>query len=1123
MKKILLPVVGRSLLTGMLSNSKIRFLMRASVVIWLSMAISLQLAAFATNGQGLDNEIILELKHTTLSEALRIIQNKTDIPMVYAPDLVTGDHDISLSKEKRTVRAILEIILKGTDITYVERDNAIVLRRKFKVTSATADGSASASAPPFTVSGKITDAGSGEALAGVNIIVKGTTRGANSDAMGSYTIEVSEIETLVFSFIGFKTIEVVVGNRTAIDVSMIQDATALKEVQIISTNYFSTTKEKSTMNISKVDGKEIEHQPVTSLMNALIGRMPGVDITPINGQPGAASQIQIRGINSLTGVGSYPLYVIDGVQIESRPLDSSSPIYSQGLDPLSGLSPSSIESIEVLKDAAATAIYGSRGANGVIRITTNRAKVGAVRADIDLTAYTGIGRLSNRMDLLNSKQYLAMRQEALRNAGIVPDPNNSSYADIVGIWDTTRYTDWQDVLLGGTSKINDLQGSYTAGNQNTSFRIGGGYHKETTILPGDVSYQRGTGDLSVNHRSPNGKLEVAGGINLGWTHNQSYGSTNMMIAALNLPPIAPKLYDDDGTLNWQIHKYPGFSTNTWNNPLADLEKKYTNKSNSVVTSGTISYQLLTWIKLKNIVSYSRFENNESSINPLAAMSPTIRQYDTGSASFTRNNRESTMIEPQFLFEKSLGDHHLNGIVGGTYQSSRTIYSLITGLGYPSDALLGSIKGAQRVLNIADDNNPYKYVSGYAHLGYDFKGRYLLDLTARRDGSSRFGPGKRYGTFGAVSGGWIFSDEPFIKGGHILSFGKVRGSYGITGNDQIGDYQYLNTYEIVSPGYQTGVSLRPSALYNPDFAWEQTTKLEVGVELSFISNRISLEGSWYNNRSSNQLINYRLSATTGFDGVLQNFDATIENRGFELVVATKNIVQPNFRWSTSFNLSIPRNELISLPGIEDSPYSETYKVGEPLSIQRLYRYKGVNAQTGLFEVEDLNGDGNFDNMDRVFMNPLGRSLYGGITNIITLKSFELTFLLQYSNSPITSYGSFGTPGGTSNQPLEVLNRWKTEGDNKPYQQFRPFETNEFANALQSDFAISDAKFIRLKTLTFSYQFNKDLLNKANITNTVIFLQAQNLLTFSKYKGWDPETGNSGLPPLRIISLGLQVKL
>jgi TonB-linked SusC/RagA family outer membrane protein len=1029
-----------------------------------------------------------------------------------------------VTKEKRTVKKLLDLVLGKTTLTYKEEAGTVVILKK-KTTSTidpeTPSATDQAEVTFFPITGTVKDR-NGVPLPGVNVVVKGTTRGTSTDAEGKFAMDVSEGEIIVLSFIGYKTIEISLESLTVIDVVMEEDITTLKTIDIVSTNYFSTTKTKSTMNIAKVVGTEIENQPVTSLISSLVGRVAGLDITPVNGAPGSVSTIQIRGNNSLSARGSYPLYVIDGVQIDSKPLRSGSVSnYFQGFDPLSGISPGDIESIEVLKDGASTAIYGSRGANGVIRITTKRSNV-KQRTDFDLNVYSGVGQIPNTVELLNSTEYLAMRRQAYANQGITPQ---FYIADLAGIWDTTRYTDWQDVLLGGTAKISDVQGSFSGGDENNSFRIGGGYHRETTIYPGDNSFQRANATASFYHLSRNKKVEISSSINFGWTRNKTYDNSSFVTMALTLPPVAPQVYNEDGSLNWELFEYAsGVWIHTWNNPLANLLNTDNNKSHSLISNSTISFELMPGLHARTVVSLSQIVNDQVVKYPIMAQAPYNRSRSTGLATFSSNDRNSIMIEPQLTFVRSFGDHNINTIVGATWQKSETIYESYQGRDYPSDGLMGSIRGAKTIMNLADDRFQYKYASLYAHIGYDFKSKYLVDITGRRDGSSRFGPGKRYGNFGALSLGWIFSEEGILKrNGNFLSFGKVRSSYGVTGNDQIDDYQYLNTYSILPVGYQDGISLGPTALFNPDYAWEETRKFEIALELGFFENRVMIEGSLYSNRSSNQLVRSTLAATTGFPSVLENFDAVIENKGLEVVVSTRNIAKDNFTWTSSFNLTVPRNELLRFDGIETSPFADIYKVGEPLSIQKLFVYEGVNPESGLYNVADLNEDGNYNNIDRVFSSPLGRTSYYGLTNTLRYRNFELSFLLQFSNNPSKQFLFEQLPGTMNNQPVGVLDRWQGTDDVAAYQKFLTFDDGSYVNnMLSSDRNLTDASFIRLKTLSLSYRFPSEFLSKFRIRQGHIFLQGQNLLTRTDYYGLDPETGNN-LPPLRTFTVGLNIKI
>lgn len=1107
---------GSGFIAFLRKHPKIRFAMRVSFFYIILMVVSVQLlSAGSGHSQGLEDiKVTIELEKGDLRELFKKIENQSGLFFGYQPNQIQSI-EITIPKTTASVKDILDKAFANTSLAYRKEGYSVIVFAKGDEAIANAK---EVTAIPLT--GRITDK-NGNPMPGVSVFVKGTGSGTVTDSEGRYTLDVSENDVIVFSFIGYKKVEELLNGRSTIDVSMEEDTTVLQQVEILSTNYFSTTKEKSTMNISKVDGKEIENQPVTTLMNALVGRTPGIEIKPDNGAPGAASVINIRGINSLNSFGSYPLYVIDGVQIDSRPLQSSAIAnYGRGFDPLSTISPADIESIEVLKDAGATAIYGSRGANGVIRITTKRAKYSA-RTNFDLNFYQGVGQLSNKADLLNLKQYLAMRHEAFENSGESP----SIYiSPDLSIWDTTRTTDWQDVLLGGTAKITDIQGAFSGGTEYSSFRFGGGYHKETTIYPGDdFGFQRANAEFSFNHQSKDKKLEITSGVNFGWTKNRFYNNSNFVNLALTLPPNAPRLRNEDGTINWELFEYaPGYFSYTWQNPLANLADVGNNVTKSLLSNATISYEVLPGLKAKTVFSFSNMDNDESVIHPITVLPPQLRDGETGSASFSGNKRTSFMVEPQLLFERDLNKHSFNAIVGATWQESQSSFSIVDGEGYPSDAMLGTIMGATTVTHRVDDHAQYRYLSGYVHVGYAYNDRYLIDLTGRRDGSSRFGPGKRFGNFGAVSVGWIFSEETLMKAVGFLSFGKIRASHGITGNDQIGEYRYLNTYDILPIGYQDGVSLTPTALYNPNYAWEKTTKSEIGIEVGFFKNRVMIESAWYRNRSSSQLVNSPLAATTGFPSVLENFDATVQNTGFELTVSTSNIVAENFKWTSSFNLSAPRNKLIKFKGIEGSSYANRYKVGQPLNIKKLYKYKGINPVTGLHEVEDINDDGNFDEMDQVFQNPIGNITYSGLINTFSYKNIDLSFLIQFSDGVVPNVLSALAPGVYGNQSRDVLDRWQETGDNVQYQKFVSTNNPEYSYVTQSNLNYSSASFIRMKTLSIGYKFDTELLSKIKIQEARLYVQCQNVFTITKYNGLDPETGNN-LPPLRMVTLGLQIKL
>jgi TonB-linked SusC/RagA family outer membrane protein len=1078
-----------------------------------------------------------DVKLTTVLEA---VQKQTGYLFIYDNQLLINARPVTIQANNIPLADFMELALKGQQLTWVLQKTTILILKKNseqKINEQNAD-------PPITVKGKVINENAEPVVA--SIMIKGTTQGATSDAEGFFTLNnVDEQAVLVISGIGIETQEIKVAGKSEIFISAKTRISEEEEVTV-KTNYYSTSKRLSTGNIAKITSKEIGNQPVTSPLLALQGRVAGMEISsPASAVPGTAPGIRIRGNNSLRmygkrtaanngleGDGNYPLYIIDGVPVNSAPVTSWSgggaagfPSFTSisGYDPLSTINPANIESIEILKDGEATAIYGSRGANGVILITTKQATKSESGTNADVSVYRGIGKITNRLDLLNTEQYLAMRKEALANDGITPD--NLLIVDLL-YWDQARFTDWQDVFLGGHSDITDIQGTISSSNKNTSFLAGGGFHKETLITPGDFGYYRATGNVSINHVSNDRRFKFTVSANYGFDNNKLFaGGEGIVYQALTLAPNAPKLYNEDGSLNWEMHDVGGgLIANTWTNPASYFRNAQTTTNRNLVASTNLSYEIFSGLSVSTNLGYTDFISKENIIFPQSAAVP--NNAIKGAATFNSTDRGLWIAEPKISYSKNIKQHGLDLVMGSTWRESHDSKTVIAGQNYESDALLNSLLGAGLIRVIYEDASNYKTTSVYGRISYNWDQKYLFNLTGRRDGSSRFGPGKQFGNFGAVGAGWIFSEEKFLEQKiHHLSFGKIRASYGITGNDAIGDYRFYNLYNALVERYQGVQGLLPNGLYNADFGWEETKKLEAGLELAFLDNKFGIELSWYRNRSSNQLVEYTLPATTGFPSVLSNFkQATVQNAGWEIVLQGRPFTGSNWRWNISFNLSVPRNKLVRFDGIENSPYANDFKVGQPLSIQWLYMFNGVNPQTGLFEFADQNKDGVITEADRRLMLPMDRKYYGGLNNIVQFKGFELSILIQFSNQPGIRYLP-GMPGRRGlNQSQEVLGRWFTAGDETDIQRFSTggIAGDNYVKAQLSSYNIQDASFIRVKALSLSYLLPVIWTKKIALQQAKLFFQGQNLYTFTKYDGLDPETGN-GLPPLRMLTGGIQIRL
>lgn len=956
------------------------------------------------------------------------------------------------------------------------------------------------------ISGTVTNH-QGQPLSGVSISIKGKNQGTISDMHGGYSIRASSPDILVFTYIGYKSLEIPIGNRTHINVKLEEEVTALKAIKL-NGGYYTVSNRNSTGNISSIKAETIDKQPVNNPLGAMQGRMPGVRIIQNSGVPGGDYKVEIRGRNSLRLDGNVPLFIIDGVPFPADPFTAAQ---VQGANltshPLNSINPSDIESIEVLKDADATAIYGSRGANGVILITTKSGRGGGTTFDVNLNR--GYGEVSHYMNLLNTDQYLEMRREAFSNDEVTPSTFN---APDLELWDPTRYTDWQKQLLGGQAELTNLQASVSGGDTKTSFRLGVGYRKETTVYPGDFSDRKYSGSFHLKHRSEDDRFTAS--LRGSYVYDLNHLPTDdLTFTAIQLPPNAPKVNNEDGSLNWE--------SSSWKNPLALLRKDYNSHIGNLVTNSTLGYELLPGLKVHSNLGYTVTNTRELQTSPQTAVDPAMT-YNQRSSSHNNSTSQTWILEPQLDYETSFGDFDLKGLVGGTMQETSRNSQVLMATGFSSDALLENLQAATDYFIFNSGETAYKYRAIYGRLHLGWKDRYLLNLTGRRDGSSRFGPGRQYANFGALGAAWVFSEEAVVKENlPFISFGKLRFSCGSTGSDQIGDYQYLDLWRSTYYPYNGQGGLVPSRLVNEDFGWETNKKLEGGLEMSLFHNALDLSASYFRNRSSNQLVGYPLPSITGFSSVQYNFPALVENKGWELEINSRNIKGDNFSWSTSLNITFPKNKLVAYDDLESSPYANVYSIGKPLSLVKGYVLNGVDPESGVYDFKDLSGDGFVSYPDDITdLGDLEPDYYGGFSNTLNLKNWSLDFLFQFSRKRGKNYQTSSPPGFRSNQSVEVLDRWQKPGNDAAYQRYTHTYNSAFFsyfNYLSSERSISDASYIRLKNVSLSYDWKL-----AAHANARLYAQGQNIFTITNYKGLDPENaGTIALPPLRMITFGVQL--
>lgn len=885
---------------------------------------------------------------------------------------------------------------------------------------------------------------------------------------------------------------------------------------ILNAGYYKVSKKEQTGSIAKVSAKEIENQPISNVLAAAQGRMAGVSIVQSSGVPGSGFQVQIRGKNSLRSDGNNPLYIVDGVPIgnEVKTFGFTSAILPMSsISPLNSINPNDIESIEVLKDADATAIYGSRGANGVILVTTKKGKSG--RLSVSLNSSYALSNVMSRLKMMNTEQYLSMRRQAFFNSGISTYPANAYDAN--GTWKTDRYTDWSKSLIGNTATASNTQLQLTGGSETTSFLLSLGHNEQSTVFGNDFKYTTNSITTNIAHRSKDKKLNLAVS-NMFSIQKNNVINSDITRSAFSLSPNAPALYNDDGTLNWE--------NNTWSNPVAAYNATYSNQNIQYLTNLNIAYDLFKNIilKLGGGVNYQAFQ--EWNISPNTIYNPA---YVTGQssayskASKNNQNRLSYILEPQINWKFSHEKHALDILVGGTFQNENNSYGSMSGTGFESNALIHNISAAKTKTIEDQYNTQYRYVAFFGRVNYQLDKKYILNITGRRDGSSRFGPNKKFANFGAVGAAWLFSEENFLKNSSWLSFGKLRGSFGTTGSDNIGDYGYLDTYTVSSSIYDGITGLLPSRLFNPDFSWEKTKKLEAAIEVGLFRNKVNINTAWYRNRSSNQLVGYQLPTMTGFSSVLANLDATVQNTGWEFELNARPFSKGKFQWETSFNITFPKNKLISFPGLDGSTYSNTYVIGQPTSIVKLFNLEGIDPKTGTYIFTDYNGDGKISSADDAkIVENIGVNFFGGLSSSLHYENWDFSFLFQFVKQKSRNYNYIiPSPGIMNNLPVEALDVWSPENPAGFYQPYKANASPNHSIFQNSTASVADGSFIRLKNVELAYNIP---LKNTSFRSIRIYFQGQNLITWTKYFGIDPEFTTIGyLPPLRTFSFGLKLNL
>jgi TonB-linked SusC/RagA family outer membrane protein len=865
----------------------------------------------------------------------------------------------------------------------------------------------------------------------------------------------------------------------------------------------SSPKDLSPGNISTVKGEDIARQAVNNPLLALQGRVSGLAIDQSSGAPGASPKTIVRGKKSIDN-SNDPLYVVNGIPIIPS-LYMKTAIAAGPLSIIANIRPEDIESIEVLKDADATAIYGSRGANGVIRINTKKMATGKFR--LAFNVFYGMGKVPRFLKLMNSSQYLSMRDQAFKNDGATPGITDY---DANGTWQRNKYINWQKVFIGGTSRSMHSTLTLSGGDTNTHYLIGASISRETTVFPGNYFNMMSAVNMSIQHETRNKRIQI--GLTSNFMNNDYHLPKEDLTSYSFMAPNAPEIYDDKGNLNWDDNRF--------DNPMGRASQTSNSRIRNLLLNFSTTYHLLSNLNIKANIGYNYMKVNNEALTPFISVLPSSENPEIQRVMDIETTQLRTwIIDPQANYRINISDHHFDLSTGITLQETIQKWDIHTGRGFSSDSAMKDFSSATNISK-SDNATKYRYNGFFARISYDIRQKYVINLTYRRDGSNRFAKDTRVGDFGAIGVAWLFYKEKFIQDIFpFLSFGKIRVSAGRTGSDQIQDNLYSGYYE-QAPGYYGMQGLIVAQISNPYYGWEITHKIEGGMELELF-HILNIGISLYNHHTGNQLVKSTLPGTTGFQYIIANLPAVVRNRGIEVEIFKKSLHLKEFTWQPSFNISLPENKILSFPNIEQSIYVNRFAVNKPIDIKFLYKCEGVDPQSGLYIFSQ-----------KTYPKYIGPHLYGGMSNAFNYKGFCLDFFMQFVSQTGASVIGLTAPGRylpTGSNQLETSGRWQLPGDHATLQKVSatdPAVNEAYMKNNQSDARLENTSFIRLKNVGFSYTLQNK--KKPDGQQSIkVYIQSQNLFTLTGYHGLDPETQSYGsklqVPPQRTIIFGLQIIL
>ena len=976
-----------------------------------------------------------------------------------------------------------------------------------------------------TITGKVTD-NSGAGLPGVSVVLKGTTTGVITDLDGKFSLSKVPVNAILqFSFIGMKPQEIKVENKTTINVTLVDETIGIEEVVAI--GYGTVKKSDLTGSVSSIKTEELQQTPMTSIDQGLVGRASGVQVTQTSGMPGSVASIRVRGSSSLQG-GNEPLYVIDGF-----------PVYNGGgfgntggnaqISGLSTVNPNDIESIEILKDAAATAIYGARAANGVVLVTTKTGKKG--HDIVSFEASYGVQSVVKKIDLMGAQDYAALVNEAYTNDKLTAPYDAAKLADIAKLG---RGTDWQDEIFRA-GQTQNYQLTFSGGDDKTSYAISGNYFDQEGVII-NSNFKRYAIRMNLD-RKINETFKIGTHISISHTINNavatdSGGEDGVINGALKMNPILPVYSDVANGIYTQVNT-PGTLEP---NPVATAKEQIFNNATTHILSDMYGeLKIIEGLVAKVTLGGDVFYDKANQYTP-----NTIYQSNGKATATIGMNRSITWLNENTInWTKTYNKIHALNVLGGfTLQQNNTEYVMASSSDFVNNVMTYNNLGAGALYNKPGSYaTKWSLMSYLARINYSLMNRYLFSVNSRIDGSSRFGENHKFGYFPSGSFGWRVSEEKFMSSlkDKITNL-KLRASYGVIGNQEIGVYQSLATLGNASwmLGNQLVSGFYPNSIPNPDLRWERTGQFDVGIDLGLFNNRIRITVDYYKKKTTDLLYNVSVPSVSGFQSMLKNI-GSVENKGAEFSLETDNLTG-NFRWNTAFNISFNKNKVLDLGGAlyKDMPEGDgalktgsfrRLVVGQPIGVFYGYVFDGIfqNATEtaaqlssaspigiGLRRYKDLNGDNKVDaTNDRQILGNSNPDFFGGFTNTLNYKGFELNIFFQYCyGNKIFNYNAIEleTPTGGQNAYAELLNRWTPTNPSNIYP-----KANTNRTVLTSDRWVEDGSYLKLKTLTVSY--NVPNLKNKHIQGVKLYVTGQNLLTWTKYRGYDPEVSYRGASTLQ----------